>query len=133
MYHKCENVIFACSLNHRVITFDVSAPSQPTNLAAATLNATAVTITWDLPATPNGLITRYEIHYNTAEKSDVTSKMLLANQLSVLQASIDSLKPFTRYQFKVRAATEERNVMWGNFSAITEATTGEAGKCIFGS
>ncbi|XP_022795071.1 Down syndrome cell adhesion molecule-like protein 1 homolog [Stylophora pistillata] len=102
------------------------APSQPTNLAAATLNATAVTITWDLPATPNGLITRYEIHYNTAEKSDVTSKMLLANQLSVLQASIDSLKPFTRYQFKVRAATEERNVMWGNFSAITEATTGEA-------
>ena len=53
--------------------------------------------------------------------------MLLANQLPVLQAVIVGLKPFTRYQFKVRAATEERNVMWGNFSAITKATTDEAG------
>ena len=114
-------------LNNRVITFDISAPSPPTNVSAVALNATTMTITWDLPTTPNGQITRYEINYNVVEKSNLTSIMLLANQLPVLQAMIVGLKPFTRYQFKVRAATEERNVMWGNFSAITKATTDEAG------
>jgi len=40
---------------------------------------------------------------------------------------IGSLKPFTRYQFRIRAATGEMDVMWGNYSAAAEVTTGEAG------
>ena len=110
--------------------FHISAPSPPTNLVAETSNATAINVTWDRPATPNGQITRYEIHYNAVGSNDVTSKVLLANQLPVLKALIGSLKPFTRYQFKIRAATEERNVIWGNFSVIAEATTGETGMSV---
>jgi len=40
---------------------------------------------------------------------------------------IGSLKPFTRYQFRIRAATGEMVVLWGNYSAAVEETTGEAG------
>ncbi|KAJ7383467.1 hypothetical protein OS493_027628 [Desmophyllum pertusum] len=103
------------------------APSPPTALVAVpSNNATAISLTWNRPATPNGQITRYEIQYNAAGSSDVTSKVLSANQLPVLMTLIDSLKPFKRYQFRIRAATGEKNVMWGNFSAVAEARTGEA-------
>ena len=56
--------------------------------------------------------------------------MLSANQVPGLKTLIVSLKPFTRYQFRIRAATGEMDVKWGNFSASAEAITGEAGWCL---
>ena len=54
--------------------------------------------------------------------------MLSANQIPGLKTLIGSLKPFTRYQFRIRAATGEVDVMWGNYSAAVEEMTGEAGR-----
>ena len=118
---SCTNFVF----------FTILAPSPPTALVAVpSNNTTAISLTWNRPATPNGQITRYEIQYNAAGSSDVTSKVLSANQLPVLMTLIDSLKPFKRYQFRIRAATGEKVVMWGNVSAVAEARTGEAGICL---
>ena len=112
---------------HLSLIFTISAPSPPTNLVAVSLNASAISITWSRPDQPNGQITRYEIQYNAVGSSDVTSDVLSANRIPGLKTLIGSLKPFTRYQFRIRAATGEMDVMWGNFSATAEATTGEAG------
>ncbi|XP_078361310.1 contactin-4-like [Oculina patagonica] len=102
------------------------APSSPTNIVVAPSNSTAISVSWNRPAQPNGQITRYEIQYNAADSSDVISKVLSANQIPGLKTVIGSLKPFTRYQFRIRAATGELTLMWGNFSVTAEATTGEA-------
>jgi len=109
------------------LIFAISAPSPPTNLSAVSLNATAISLTWSRPDNPNGQITRYEIHYSVVGGSDVTSDLLSANQVPGLKTLIGSLKPFTGYQFRIRAATGEMIVMWGNFSAAVEVTTGETG------
>ena len=106
--------------------FAILAPSPPGIVVATSWNATAIHIAWTVPVTPNGQITRYEIQYNAVGSSDNTSKVLSANQLPELKALIDSLKPFTRYQFRIRAATREGNVLWGNFSSA-EGTTNESG------
>jgi len=109
------------------LIFTISAPSAPTNLSAVSLNATAISLKWSRPDILNGQITRYEIQYSVVGGSDATSDVLSANQIPGLKTLIGSLKPFTRYQFRIRAATGEMIVMWGNFSAAVEVTTGEAG------
>ena len=96
-------------------------------MVAVSLNATAIHITWYVSAIPNGKIRRYEIQYNVAGISGVISRVSSANQLPELKALIGNLKPFTRYQFRIRAATWEGSIMWGNFSRTVEATTKEAG------
>lgn len=103
------------------------APSAPRNLVAVPLNSTVIRITWDAPSIPNGLITNYEIRYSAVGSGDVISTVLSANQLLDLKALIDSLTPFTQYQIKIRAATEEGNIIWGNLSLTAVATTTEAG------
>ena len=103
----------------------ILAPSSPRNLTAKPWNATAVSVTWIIPAKPYGQITLYEIQYNAVGSNDVTSKVLLANELQELEALIDSLKAFTSYQLRIRAATLEG--MWGNFSSVAEAITLESG------
>ena len=118
-------------LIHLSLIFTVSAPSPPINVVAVSLNATAISITWSRPAEPNGQITRYEIQYNAVGSSNVTSDVLSANQIPGVKTLIGSLEPFTRYQFRIRAATGEIVVMWGNFSAGVEETTGEAGNLIY--
>ena len=112
---------------HLSLIFTISAPSPPTNLVVVSLNATAISLTWSRPDNPNGRITRYEIQYSAVGSSDVTSDVLSASQIPGLKTLIGSLKPFTRYQFRIRAATGKMGVMWGNYSAAVEVTTGEAG------
>lgn len=117
---------FFIAMMHLSLIFTISAPSPPTNVVAVSLNATTISISWSRPAKPNGQITRYEIQYNAVGSSDVTSNVLSANHIPGLNTLIGSLKPFTRYQFRIRAATGVM-VMWGNYSAAVEETTGEAG------
>lgn len=117
---------FFIAMKHLSLIFTISAPSPPTNVVAVSLNATTISISWSRPAQPNGQITRYEIQYNAVGSSDVTSNVLSANHIPGLNTLIGSLKPFTRYQFRIRAATGVM-VMWGNYSAAVEETTGEAG------
>lgn len=112
---------------HTYIFFSIIAPSPPTNLVVVSSNSTAISVAWSRPAQPNGQITRYEIQYNSTGSGDVISKVLSANQIPELKTLIGSLKHFTRYQFRIRAATGKKNLMWGNFSATAEAVTGEAG------
>ena len=61
----------------------------------------------------------------------MTSDVLSANQIPGLKTLIGNLKPFTRYQFRIRAATGEMHVMWGNYSPAVEEITGEAGTNAF--
>jgi len=102
------------------------APSPPENVVAIPLNATVIRVTWSAPSTPNGHITWHEIQYNVASSNDVTRIVLSANQLPELKTLIGSLKPFTLYQIRIRAATQERNIKWGNLSLEAEATTHES-------
>lgn len=102
------------------------APSPPQNVVAVPYNSTAVHVTWNAPVTPNGQITQYEIQHNTAGSADVATIVLSANQLPELRSLIGSLKAFTLYEIRIRAATQEGNILWGNFSLPAEVTTGEA-------
>ncbi|XP_015754539.1 PREDICTED: Down syndrome cell adhesion molecule-like [Acropora digitifera] len=102
------------------------APSPPENVAAVSYNSTAIRVTWSVPTTPNGLVTRYEIQYNAAGSADVITRVLSVNRFPQLDFMIGSLKPFTRYEIRIRAATREGSILWGNFSPLAEATTGES-------
>ncbi|KAK2567085.1 Hemicentin-1 [Acropora cervicornis] len=92
------------------------APSPPENVAVVSYNSTAIRVTWNVPTTPNGLVTRYEIQYNAAGSADVITRVLSVNRFPRLDFMIGSLKPFTRYEIRIRAATQEGSILWGKFS-----------------
>ena len=114
-------------MNSNLFTFSILAPSPPENVAAVSYNSTAIRVTWSVPTTPNGLVTGYEIQYNAAGSADVITRVLSVNRFPQLDFMIGSLKPFTRYEIRIRAATQEGSILWGNFSPLAEATTGESG------
>jgi chitodextrinase len=89
---------------------DTQAPTTPTNLAAATVTDTSVTLTWSA-STDNVAVTGYEVWVNGSKTADVTTTTYTATGLT----------PLTTNTFKVRAKDAA-----GNFSTATadlEVTT----------
>jgi cytidine deaminase len=78
-----------------------AAPTAPTNVIATEVNSTHVTVEWDEPDTPNGIVRQYIISYNLSESDDIT---LTGSARTV---TIGDLLPFTFYEFTVVAFTIE--------------------------
>lgn len=84
------------------------------------LNATAVSITWDVPTEPNGRILRYEL----AERIvGGTSNIIFSANQGFTATSVE-LKPFTTYEYQLRV----RNEVGLSVSSFVQVVTEEAGK-----
>ena len=74
-------------------------PSAPLSLSVDILRSTSVTLSWQSPATANGIITQYELQYN------VSSISSLVEFTDTLMGTVGGLSPGTNYTLKIRAYT----------------------------
>ena len=76
-------------------------PSSVMNLNATSFNSTSITVTWNEPQCPYGVINRYIIFYrqtNFLQPNDYTSI-----NVSITQLTIKNLLPFKNYSIHVQA------------------------------
>eukprot|EP00794_Sanderia_malayensis_P015842 gene15842-17438_t len=104
-----------------------SAPSSPLNLTAEVQNATSVRISWNKPNISRGIISLYQIEYGVVDTMQKQTQDILASEISAFVYTLTALKPFSRYYFRMRAATGAgQTIKWGNDSNTAYATMPEA-------
>ncbi|KAM9036839.1 ephrin type-A receptor 8 [Sarcophilus harrisii] len=106
----------AASVN---ITTNQAAPSQVVAIRQERAGQTSVTLLWQEPAQPNGIILEYEIKYYEKDKEMQSYSTLKA---TTTRATVSGLKPGTHYVFQVRART---SAGCGRFSPAMEVETGK--------
>ena len=84
-------------------------PSAPQNLEAIELNSTAIEVTFDLPASPNGIITHYLVNYSISDSltsgEDVSTRIDAVDQQVNYAVILTNLTEFTSYRVEVSAFT----------------------------
>lgn len=80
-----------------------TAPTPPRNLQYRNLGNTTVDLTWDEPEQYNGVLAKYEIHYN------FDKRIVEANRSKHLQYVLDNLDAYTDYQIVIWACTNGGN------------------------
>ena len=117
----------------------ITGSSPPQNFIVEVLNSTAVELSWQYPAMPNGSIRGYSILY---AEFPVVEEILLNITLGTLNdpsnqtSVVAGLVPFTQYSFRVRAFSFGDQNERPNFIHIGIATneiivrTNEDGKVI---
>jgi len=109
-------IIMACKVLHNDIKEDrfflsLTAPSMPINVIISTINATAISVRWDEPAVPNGIIQYYIISI---------SSVIFRNHTNLLNLTVEfnGLTPNTNYTFNISAITVEP----GNAASLSFTT-----------
>ena len=83
-------------------------PSSVTNLNATSSSSTSITVTWNEPQCPYGVINRYIIFYRQTNSLQPMN-MIISNDnyasinVSITQLTINNLLPFKNYSIYVRA------------------------------
>ena len=95
------------------------APAAPTTLAAGTVTATSVPLTWDAVANTS----KYRVEYRV---SDTETWTVDDEMLTTAAHTVDGLTCNTAYEFRVSAFGDGTNLAaaWGEASATATATTG---------
>ena len=75
-------------------------PSEPCSLKVASVTSSTVTLQWEPPETPNGLITKYSIQYDGSVVDNFGSATL-----DRLMGTVKGLSPDTEYVLQLRAHT----------------------------
>ncbi|XP_063091791.1 ephrin type-A receptor 8 isoform X1 [Cavia porcellus] len=101
------------------ITTNQAAPSQVVAIRQERAGQTSVSLLWQEPEQPNGIILEYEIKYYEKDKETQSYSTLKA---VTTRATVSGLKPGTRYVFQVRART---SAGCGRFSQAMEVETGK--------
>ncbi|XP_028396444.1 roundabout homolog 1-like [Dendronephthya gigantea] len=102
---------------------DQDSPSSPTNLRCQTINSSAISVNWDEPFRPNGVVRQYMLQYGNQSNDEASTDVSLTS----LTYFVKELKPFTRYRFRVRAATGDHSLLfWGNYSSYVTCQSGQA-------
>ena len=107
----------------------IPAPSNPQNLTVVNVNSTAITVSWQPPTMPYGVITAYNVWYNqtlNCSGSLVSFSDSVAG--SVLMYTFTGLEEDTPYVFYVSAETSAGE---GEADMVMERTS-EDGKCVGG-
>ncbi|XP_077116635.1 ephrin type-A receptor 8 isoform X2 [Ranitomeya variabilis] len=99
------------------ITTNQAAPSQVMVIRKEKMSQNSVTLIWQEPDQPNGIILEYEIKYFEKDKEMLSYSTLKAAET---RAIVTGLKPSTRYMFQVRART---SAGCGRFSQMVEVET----------
>ena len=86
-----------------------------------------MTLAWDMPSQPNGIIRRYEVSYIEQTSSDLSVDQWKKRSAMEASATIDRLSPFTFYLFRIRAFT----VGYSRYSVDVSYQTAQDGKSLY--
>uniref|UniRef100_UPI00398ECD83 phosphatidylinositol phosphatase PTPRQ n=1 Tax=Pristiophorus japonicus TaxID=55135 RepID=UPI00398ECD83 len=75
-------------------------PSSVQNVTYKNITSTSILILWDLPATPNGIITHYTIYAVEDGTNEAFQRVVTSNNIT-----LTGLKKFTGYKMRVTAST----------------------------
>ena len=103
----------ACELIFTVLLHAPAAPSPPERLQPLSISARNITVTWDLPLNPNGIISFYQIEL-MSEDGSITQQ-----NITQMVAVFTSLSPGAPYSIKVQAFTVE----FGEFGPVLMVST----------
>ena len=80
----------------------ITAPSTPLNIVVLPINATAVSVLWDEPAIPNGIIQYYTIAISS-------NPVVILNHTNLINLTLDicGLTHNTNYTVNISAVTVE--------------------------
>ncbi|CAI5789673.1 ephrin type-A receptor 5 isoform X3 [Podarcis lilfordi] len=98
------------------VTTNQAAPSPITNVKKGKVGKNSISLSWQEPDRPNGIILEYEIKY--FEKDQETSYTIIKSKETKITA--DGLKPASAYVFQIRARTAAG---YGSFSRRFEFET----------
>ncbi|XP_077158644.1 ephrin type-A receptor 5 isoform X4 [Paroedura picta] len=98
------------------VTTNQAAPSPITNVKKGKVGKNSISLSWQEPDRPNGIILEYEIKY--FEKDQETSYTIIKSRETTVAA--DGLKPASTYIFQIRARTAAG---YGGFSRRFEFET----------
>ncbi|XP_015260165.1 PREDICTED: ephrin type-A receptor 8-like [Cyprinodon variegatus] len=102
------------------ITTNQAAPSEVLSIRQENTSQSSVTLMWQEPDQPNGVILEYDIKYYEKDHEEHSYSSLKSKNTSAL---VSGLKPGTKYIFQVRART---SAGCGRFSQNIEIQTGKA-------
>ena len=81
-------------------------PEAPKNLTISNVTFTSITVTWDPPAIPNGIISMYQVQVAIINANNSTlDSTTLTKEKNVTMTMFTQLMPSTRYKVTVRAFT----------------------------
>ncbi len=112
----------------RLFSPSLPAPSSPQNLMVVNVNSTAIMVSWQPPAMPNGVITDYNVWYNqtlNCSGSLVSFSDSVAG--SVLMYTFTELEEDTDYVLYVSAVTSAGE----GEAAMVMGRTSEDGEWVF--
>lgn len=89
------------SLLHNFYKYNISTPSQPTNLATEGITGHTINLTWS--ANPEYNIKGYSIFINKTDSTNVFDPEPIANVTSGTKFSVVNLNSETTYSFKIQA------------------------------
>ncbi|XP_065903762.1 protein sidekick-1-like [Dysidea avara] len=119
-----------------MITTSEGTPTEPRDIVATNVTQSSISLTWQRPDPPNGLITNFTVSYNAMEThfnqdtgqmdtftvNNFTSVELSDDKISA-SLNLASLRPGTKYQFTIVAYT---NVGPGPEAMISVSTLPDA-------
>ena len=94
----------------------LSEPGGVSNLIPSGSDIDQISITWNQPSIPNGIIIMYDIRYR---ESDNSNSFIYVNGTTNTQHTIDGLLPNTSYTVGVRAYTIVGSGEWTDETATT--------------
>ena len=94
----------------------LSEPGVVSDLMSSGSDVDQISITWNQPSIPNGIITVYELRYR---KSDSSDSFIYVNGTTNTQHIIDGLLPNTSYTVGVRAYTIAGPGEWTDETIMT--------------
>ncbi|XP_065834650.1 cell adhesion molecule DSCAML1-like isoform X3 [Oscarella lobularis] len=95
-------------------------PSAPLNLAVASSSPTSVSLRWEQPETPRGLITQYTVFYKETNLCGEENEVNQVVNPPRTEYTVRNLNPNTKWTFTVAASTTAGK---GNRSAAVVAKT----------
>lgn len=116
-----------------IVNTDPSAASPPVNFTISAYTSESVTLMWNYPEMPRGLIQGYVVRYSLSDVIDNSTEenvtLSIADDTSPQSYTVMGLQPFTSYQFTVRAYSFNNSffVHQGNESETLIVRTDEAG------
>jgi hypothetical protein len=100
----------------------LAVPGAPTALAAGTIAATTVQLTWGAPSTGGGAITDYVIQYAAAGTSFASPVTVSDGTSATTGVTVSGLSPSTAYDFRVAAVNAAGQGAYANLLAVSTAS-----------
>ena len=91
----------------------------PRHFFGIAVNSTSINVSWSAPATPNGVITEYQLQCSGGEK--VLEKSMMGSQTTT---TLSGLLPYTNYSCNITAHTS----VGGGPSATVTSVTAQDGE-----